>query len=102
MLDGETRWRGSNVDLRTSSCTGARRCALMHGRTGGGGAGRRPQPELFGRHIDVVPLQAVVELKPREAEELGGARLVPMGTLEGAGDGLALDLVPRPAGPRPP
>ena len=64
----------------------------MHGRTGQDGPRRRPQPELFGRHLDVVTLQAVVELKPCESEELGGACLVPMGTLERFDDGLALEL----------
>ena len=43
----------------------------------------------------MVTLQAAVELKPREAEELGGARLVPMRTLERLNDRLALELIQR-------
>ena len=39
----------------------------------------------------MVTLQAGVELKAREAQELGGARLVPMGTLERLNDSLALE-----------
>jgi len=41
----------------------------------------------------VATVQAVVELKPREAEELGGACLVPTGTLERVDDGLARELI---------
>ena len=77
MLDGETRWRGSDVDLRTSSCTAAHVGVRWCTGERGGGARRRPRPELFGRHLDVVTLQAVVELKPREAEELAARALCP-------------------------
>ena len=95
-LDGEDR-----MLICAHRRTGARRCALMHGRTGRMARGAVRDPELFGRHLDVVTLQAVVELKPREAEERGGARLVPMGTLERVDDGLALELVQRHGGRRP-
>ena len=43
----------------------------------------------------MVTLQAAVELKPRNAQEFGRARLVPMGALERLNDGLALELIER-------
>src|SRR5687768_2353672 len=33
IFDGQIGWSGSGVDLRTSSCDAARRCALVHGQT---------------------------------------------------------------------
>ena len=50
------------------------------------------EPRLFGGHVDVVTLEAAVELKPREAEEPGGAPLVTMRPLECVDDGLALEF----------
>jgi hypothetical protein len=85
----------------------AHRCAPPHvGVRWGTANGRgwregRPRPDLLGRHLDVVTLQAAVELKPREAQERGGARLVPMGTLERVDDGPALELIQRRGGRRP-
>lgn len=62
----------------------------------------RPCLKLFGGQLDVVALQAAVELKPRDAEELGGARLVAMRALERVDDRLALELLqPHGAGGRP-
>ena len=49
----------------------------------------------------MVTLQAGVELKAREAQERGRARLVPMRTLERVDDGLSLELVQRHGGRRP-
>ena len=49
--------------------------------------------ELLGRHLDAVALQAAVELEPREAQERGGARLVPTGAVERLDDRVALELV---------
>jgi hypothetical protein len=55
------------VDLCTSSCAIGHPSAVVH--EGG---------ELLRGHLDVVTLQAAVELKPREPEERGGSRLVTM------------------------
>lgn len=69
--------------------------------TGTGGVAQVAATELVWRHVDVVALQAGVELKAREAQELGGTRLVPMGTLERGDDGLALELVQRHGATQP-
>ena len=50
-------------------------------------------PPLFGGHVDVVTLQAAVELKPREAEELSGARFVTVRALERFEDRFSLELL---------
>ena len=72
------------------------------GRAGvGSPATNSTQDKLVGRHLDVVTLQAGVELEPREAQEGGGARLVPMGPLERVDDGLAFELIQRHGGGRP-
>jgi hypothetical protein len=76
----------SRVHLRTSLCATARRRAMVH-------RARHTGPPLFGGHVDVVTLQAVVELKPGESQEPGGARLVTMCALERIDDGLPLELV---------
>ena len=50
------------------------------------------EARLFRGDVDVVTLEAAVELKPREAEELGGAPLVTVRPLECVDDGLALEF----------
>jgi hypothetical protein len=50
-------------------------------------------PKLFRGDLDLVTLQTAVELKPREAQEPGGAPLVTMRPLECVDDGLALELL---------
>jgi hypothetical protein len=49
--------------------------------------------KLFRGNLDLVTLQTAVELKPREAQEPGGAPLVTMRPLECVDDGLALELL---------
>jgi hypothetical protein len=81
----------TGVDPRTSSCAIARPGALAH--QGG---------ELLGGHVDAVTLQAAIKLKPREAQEHRGARLVTVRALERVDDRVALEVVQRHGGGRRP